>query len=302
MSQKHDYRGRFAPSPTGPLHFGSIVSAVASYLDARHARGEWLVRIEDIDPPREIAGSDQEILRTLEAFGFEWDGSVVWQSQRYDHYQDAIDLLAANHDTFYCHCTRKSIMDAGLRGSSGMLYPGECREKQLADVKGHALRMRVDDNAICFTDRVSGEYCQTLSRDVGDFILRRSDQLWAYQLAVVVDDALQNISHIVRGSDLLDCTPRQIFLQQRLGLTTPEYLHHVVIRDKTNTKLSKQTGAAPVQTDSPANVIFDCLTVLQQQPPADLIHSSLSEIWQWSIKHWNIALLDSQISTTINHS
>jgi len=300
MSHPCHYRGRFAPSPTGPLHFGSLVSAVASYLDARHARGEWLVRIEDIDPPREIPGSDQEILRTLEAFGFEWDGSVVWQSQRNDYYQDAINLLAANQDTFYCNCTRKSIIAAGLQGISGMLYPGDCREKQLADKKGHALRLCVDDKTICFTDRVLGEYCQNLSRDVGDFILKRSDQLWAYQLAVVVDDALQNISHIVRGSDLLDCTPRQIFLQQRLGLTPPEYLHHIIIRDKSNTKLSKQTGAAPVRTDSPQKVLFDCLTVLQQQPPADLINSSLPEIWQWSIKHWNIAALDSQHKSTIN--
>ncbi|VAW71295.1 Glutamyl-Q tRNA(Asp) synthetase [hydrothermal vent metagenome] len=285
------YRGRFAPSPTGPLHFGSLVSAVASYADARHVNGQWLVRIEDIDPAREIPGSDKSILNTLELFGFEWDEEVVWQSKRQPLYQEAIHQLISDHHVYYCSCTRKSIIAAGLQGANGMLYPGHCQNKNLTESSGHSLRLRVTNQAIHFTDRVRGQQCQHLDKDVGDFILRRSDQLWAYQLAVVVDDAEQNINHIVRGTDLLHSTQRQIYLQQCLSYSQPEYLHHLLIFNNSQTKLSKQTGAPALQTDKPHHSLFNCLQILGQQPPTELQHATLNEIWQWAISHWNVSAL-----------
>ncbi len=285
------YRGRFAPSPTGPLHFGSLISAVVSYLDARAAQGTWLVRIEDIDPPREISGSDTTILETLELFGFEWDEEIIWQSKRSDYYHEAITQLAANSHIYSCSCTRKAIIAAGLQGANGMLYPGICRERNLPYRERQAIRLRVNNTTVCFNDRACGEYCQNLSRDVGDFIIQRSDQLWAYQLAVIVDDANQNITHVVRGQDLLSSTPRQIYLQQCLSYSTPQYLHHTLIVDKDNIKLSKQTGARPLNTDNPVRSLFECLVILNQQPPPDLRSTSLTDLWQWAIKHWDVSAL-----------
>ncbi len=285
------YRGRFAPSPTGPLHFGSLVSAVASYTDARHVNGKWLVRIEDIDPAREIPGSDHLILNTLEQFGFEWDEEVVWQSKRHRFYQEAIHQLLSEHKVYYCSCTRKSIIAAGLQGANGMLYPGTCQGRKLTEGPGHSLRLRVNNKAIHFKDRARGQQCQYLDQDVGDFILRRSDQLWAYQLAVVVDDAEQNISHIVRGTDLLHSTQRQIYLQQCLSYSQPDYLHHLLILNKSHVKLSKQTGAPALQTNNPCHSLFNCLQILGQQPPTELQYASLNEIWQWAISHWKVSAL-----------
>ena len=293
------YRGRFAPSPSGPLHFGSLVSAVASYVDARHMRGEWLLRIEDIDPPREVPGSDKLIIETLEQFGFEWDGPIVWQSKRSDLYEQAIQHLHKSHLIYNCSCTRKSIIAHGLRGKTGMLYPGTCRDSAHSFKQGNAVRLKVDNTNTCFVDRVHGKQCQILDQDVGDFILRRSDLLWAYQLAVVVDDAEQNITHVVRGADLLDLTQRQIFLQQKLGYTTPDYIHHTLILNEEQTKLSKQTGAPALNRKNPAAMLYQALNFLGQNPPIELEHSDLPSLWKWAITHWNVESISKEHKTLI---
>ena len=218
------YRGRFAPSPTGPLHFGSLVAAVASFLDARAVAGEWRVRIEDVDVSRTVPGAADEILRALEAFGFEWDGGVVRQSERTGRYHAALAELDRQGRVYRCRCSRREIADSALAGIEGPIYPGTCRELRLArDIDG-ADRLRVPPGIIAFEDRRSGRVEQDVAREIGDFVLRRRDGLFAYQLAVVVDDADQGITDVVRGGDLLLSTPRQILLQQCLALSTPQYL------------------------------------------------------------------------------
>ena len=222
------YRGRFAPSPTGPLHFGSLVAAVGSYLDARAQGGEWLLRMEDVDTPRNVPGAAEHILATLEAFGFEWDGPVLWQSQRLAAYAEALAQLQAAGLAYGCACSRKEIADSASQTASpattratiqaaidgGLIYPGTCRHGLPAGRSARAWRLRVNDEAIAFTDRVQGWAAQCLARDVGDFVLHRADGLFAYQLAVTVDDDFQGISDIVRGADLLASTPRQIWLRR----------------------------------------------------------------------------------------
>jgi glutamyl-Q tRNA(Asp) synthetase len=210
--------GRFAPSPTGPLHFGSLLAALASYCDVKSQGGLWRLRMEDLDKPREMAGAAQHILRTLEDFGFEWDGEVIYQSQRSDLYQDALNQLKAKSLVYNCDCSRKEIADSAQHGIDGLVYPGTCRHKAVVKVP-HAGRVIVDDQPIAFTDAIQGNIQQTLAHDIGDFVLKRADGLFAYQLAVVVDDVEQGVTDIVRGADLLDSTPRQIYLQQRLGLS-----------------------------------------------------------------------------------
>lgn len=214
------YVGRFAPSPTGPLHFGSLVAAAASYLDARAQGGTWQVRIEDVDTTRCNPQFAHEILATLSAFGFVWDGEVLVQSQRSLRYQAALNQLAARNLTYACACSRKEIADSALSGIDGPVYPGTCRDKSLPRGR-HAVRVRTTQAEIRFADRVQGECCQVLERDIGDFVLMRRDGLFAYQLAVVIDDADQGVTHVVRGADLLDSTARQIYLQRLLGLRTP---------------------------------------------------------------------------------
>jgi glutamyl-Q tRNA(Asp) synthetase len=236
--------GRFAPSPTGPLHIGSLVAAVASWLDARAAGGRWLVRIEDLDRPRCVPGAADEILRTLERLGLAWDGEVLYQSTRHDLYRDALQRLQGH--TYWCNCTRREIADwsLGLAVDGAHVYPGTCRAAGLA--AGRALRIRTGAEQIRFTDRLQGEQSQVLGRDVGDFVLYRADGMHAYQLAVVVDDAAQGVTDVVRGADLLDSTPRQICLQRLLGLPTPRYLHVPAAVNDAGEKLSKQTGAAAI--------------------------------------------------------
>ncbi|MEE4361831.1 MAG: tRNA glutamyl-Q(34) synthetase GluQRS [Pseudomonadales bacterium] len=230
--------GRFAPSPSGPLHLGSLLAAAASWLDARAARGQWLVRIEDLDPPREVAGADRAILDALEGHGLTWDGDVLYQSTRTEAYEAAIARLEGDGRMFRCTCTRRRIRELGG------VYDGRCRDRGMAVTsRSHALRIRVPNGAISFTDRLRGHCSQDLAEWAGDFILKRRDGLFAYQLAVVVDDAAQGITDVVRGADLLDSTPRQIFLQRCLGLTTPRYLHLPLLVHADGEKLSKQTGA-----------------------------------------------------------
>jgi glutamyl-Q tRNA(Asp) synthetase len=247
------YRGRFAPSPTGPLHAGSLVAALASWLDARAHGGAWLVRIEDIDPPRELPGAAQDILATLADFGLESDEPVQFQSSRSAAYQQAFEQLRAAGQVYGCTCSRKEI-DAAIEQTPGWpagVYPGTCRARASAREEVCAWRLRVPDGRIGFTDRHAGVCPQDVARAVGDFVLRRADGLWAYQLAVVVDDAAQGITDVVRGADLLDNTPRQIVLQRALGLATPRYLHVRVVVNETGEKLSKQTGARALDRHAP---------------------------------------------------
>jgi glutamyl-Q tRNA(Asp) synthetase len=237
------YRGRFAPSPTGPLHAGSLVAALASWLDARANEGTWLVRIEDLDPPREVPGAAGEILATLADFGMVADEPVLWQSTRGAIYAQALAQLQARGAVYGCSCTRTEVAEAALAaGLAPAVYPGTCRAGAHGAVR--ALRLNVDAAMVSFEDRWHGRLRQQLARDVGDFVVRRADGLWAYQLAVVVDDAAQGITDVVRGADLLDNTPRQILLQGALGLPTPRYLHVPLVLSAKGEKLSKQTGAA----------------------------------------------------------
>src|SRR5438067_5282241 len=240
------YTGRFAPSPTGPLHLGSLIAAAASWLDARAAGGRWLVRVEDLDRPRCMRGAADAILHTLERLGLHWDGEVLYQSRRLQHYRAALDKLAPH--TYWCGCTRREIADSslGLASDGAHIYPGTCRA---GNARKRAMRVRTTMAPISFIDRVQGRCEQLLERDIGDFVLYRADGLFAYQLAVVVDDAAQGVTDVVRGADLLDSTPRQIYLQRLLGLPTPRYLHVPVALDTAGGKLSKQTAAAPIETD-----------------------------------------------------
>jgi len=280
------YRGRFAPSPTGPLHFGSLIAAVGSYLDARHHGGEWLLRIEDLDPPREVAGAADAILRTLEAFGMYWDGPVIYQSRRDGIYANALEELARKGYLFDCACTRKEITDSAIRSEAGLVYPGTCRGGLPPGRRARALRVRTEQRRIELVDRLQGILQQQLDREVGDFIIRRADGLVAYQLAVVVDDADQQITHVVRGADLLDSTPRQLYLQQLLELSTPFYLHLPVAVDADAEKLSKQTFARDVIADRDNSALLDALTFLNQAVPDSPQDASRDELWQWAIAHW----------------
>lgn len=280
------YRGRFAPSPTGALHSGSLVAAVGSYLDAKSNHGDWLVRIEDLDWQREMPGAASEILRTLERLGMEWDGDVIYQSQRSDAYQAALDTLNRQGFIYPCICSRKEIADSSMMGVSGPIYPGTCLKNPVPVHGAHALRIRTRNDRIEFNDILQGFYSQRLKDDMGDFVLRRADGIYAYQLAVVVDDAEQNITHVVRGGDLLDSTPRQIFLQQLLGYSTPQYLHLPVVTNARGEKLSKQTGAAPINLSNALVHLINALQFLGQNPPIEMSEGTISSFWRWAHEQW----------------
>ncbi|MGA7801974.1 MAG: tRNA glutamyl-Q(34) synthetase GluQRS [Gammaproteobacteria bacterium] len=281
------YRGRFAPSPTGPLHFGSLVAATASYLDARSRGGQWYVRMEDVDRPREMPGAAKRILHTLESLGLHWDGAVLYQSQRHAAYDAALEQLAASGAIYPCACSRREIADSAVAGPAGAVYPGTCRNGLPPGRTGRALRARVAAQPIAFEDRLQGRRCQHLATEVGDFVVRRADGFIAYQLAVVVDDAAQHITDVVRGCDLLDSTPRQIHLQRRLGLPTPAYLHLPVAVNANGDKLGKQTGARSIEDREPRGLLLDVLRFLNQRPPEALAHGTRDELWRWAISHWN---------------
>ncbi|WP_250471952.1 tRNA glutamyl-Q(34) synthetase GluQRS [Caballeronia sp. GAFFF1] len=255
------YRGRFAPSPTGPLHAGSLVSALASFLDARAHGGTWIVRIEDVDSPRTVPGAADDILATLARFGMHSDEPPVWQSRREDAYARAFEGLQADGLVYPCGCTRREIADSLVHAHARhatLAYPGTCRSG-LNGRPARAWRLRVPDSdaaRVTFVDRWQGPQSQDLATEVGDFALKRADGLWAYQLAVVVDDADAGITHIVRGADLLDSTARQIYLQQCLGVPTPAYLHVPVVNNDIGEKLSKQTGATPLDTTAPLDALI----------------------------------------------
>ncbi len=289
------YRGRFAPSPTGLLHFGSLVAAVGSYLDAKSNHGEWLVRIDDLDPPRVVPGASKEILSTLDSLGMEWDGEVVYQSQRNDIYQEALASLNKLGLIYPCACTRKKIIDSGMMGMSGPIYPGTCRNNRSVHAKLSAWRIETKSDPIVFQDLLSGSICQRLNREVGDFVLQRADGVYAYQLAVVVDDAEQNITHVVRGADLQDSTPRQIYLQQLLGYPVLTYMHLPLVTNHAGEKLSKQTQATPIDLSNALAQLIAALGFLGQEPPVDLSNSDIPSFWQWAIENWRLEKIPCQI-------
>ncbi len=277
------YKGRFAPSPTGAVHFGTLLAAVGSYLQAKKNHGEWIIRMEDVDLTRKVEGADTDILHTLEAFGFEWQGEVLYQSAQNEYYEDALQQLIKQSLVFPCLCTRKQLAESGSD-----IYPGNCRQRPLPEKNEHALRVIADDINITFHDAIMGEQSQHMAKQCGDFIIKRRDGLFAYQLAVVVDDAMQGISEIVRGADLLDSTPRQIYLQQRLGYNTPTYCHLPLAVDASGNKISKSEGAAKVDIKNREKQLCEVLAFLGQQPPTDLSACNIDDIWQWAINNWNI--------------
>jgi glutamyl-Q tRNA(Asp) synthetase len=276
------YVGRFAPSPTGPLHFGSLVAALASWLDARAAGGRWLVRIEDLDAPRSRAGAAEEILRALERLGLGWDGPVLYQSTRAPHYRRA--LVALEKQTYWCGCTRREIADSalGLAADGARIYPGTCRTGIAPGKVPRALRLRAAGEQISYTDRVQGIQAQRLDLAIGDFVLLRADGQFAYQLAVVVDDAEQGVTDVVRGADLLGSTPRQIHLQRLLGYPTPRYLHVPAAVNGAGEKLSKQTGAPAIDTQHPEVTLRRALAFLGQGETGDLAQA---------VRDWNPGLI-----------
>lgn len=287
------HRGRFAPSPTGPLHFGSLVAALASFCDARRADGEWLLRIEDVDRPRTQRGAEEAILDTLERYGFEWQGEVLRQAPRTAAYEAALKQLCSQDDVYPCACTRREIESAPLGSGGEHLYPGHCRGGIPAGKMGRlqrAWRLRVAADAsarVDFIDRLQGRVDQDLAADVGDFVVRRADGLFAYQLAVVVDDAEQGITHVVRGADLLGSTPRQIYLQRRLGLPTPAYLHVPVAIDAGGEKLSKQTRAPALPPEGLPMLLSAWSFLGQIVPSGSAKPCSVREFWSFAFAAWD---------------
>lgn len=282
------YVGRFAPSPTGPLHIGSLTCALASFLDARAAGGRWLVRIEDLDPPREQAGAAADILRTLEQHGLHWDDEVVYQSHRHALYEAALQQLARDGHAFRCSLSRTQLDALGGR------HPGRATSAaQFHDGDDHAWRLDVPDRDIVFADRIRGQQAFNLARGEGPFVIRRRDGLYAYQLAVVVDDHLQGITDVVRGSDLLDSTPRQLLLQQDLGYRSPRYAHIPVLTDTGGAKLSKQDRAAPVTVDRRLPNLRLALAALGQQVPAA---EAVGELLAAATANWSLARVPRQVS------
>ena len=285
------YIGRFAPSPTGPLHFGSLLAAVASFLEARQHDGQWLLRVEDIDPPREEYGASDEIIAALAHFGFEWDGPVSYQSASRDAHEEAIQALVQSGKAYPCGCSRRDLASAA-RGPLGVIYPGTCRTG--CEASETALRVLTTDAQPVFQDRLQGRQVQHLESDSGDFIVLRRDGLIAYQLAVVVDDYLQGITEVVRGIDLMDSTPRQIWLQQLLGYATPGYCHIPVAVNRQGQKLSKSHGARGIPFDRPQGRLVTALAMLGQKPPRGLDTATLPDVWAWACENWNIDTLKSE--------
>lgn len=282
LSGAPSYIGRFAPSPSGALHFGSLLAALASYLDARSHNGLWLLRMEDLDPAREPPGAADQILRTLEAYGLYWDGDVIYQSTRLDAYQEALKQLEQAGMTFRCTCSRKRVH------ALGGVYDGKCRQRTSAPQHDYAVRLKVDDTVISVADQIQGRYQQQLKTHCGDFILRRRDGLFAYQLAVVVDDAWQQVTDIVRGYDLLESTPRQIWLQSCLQLPTPRYAHLPVASNDDGQKLSKQHFSRALQLTEGAEMIQQALNFLAHPVPEELSGAAVSDILPWAIRNWDI--------------
>jgi glutamyl-Q tRNA(Asp) synthetase len=280
--------GRFAPSPSGPLHFGSLVAALASYCEARHRQGRWLLRIEDVDTPRVVAGASDQILRDLEVFGFEWDGPVLYQSDNFEQYRHYLDQLLLQGDAYACACSRRSLREQGAgHGPLGQIYPGNCRLQRLP-VAGHSIRLNTSAaQSTGFIDRVYGGVALNLPDSVGDFVLKRVDAVYAYHLAVVVDDELQGVNQIVRGADLLENTCLHIYLQQKLGFSCPSYMHLPLVTNADGVKLSKQTGANALDREDPSRQLLAALQHLGQSPDPGAAAGEASEILQWALANWH---------------
>ena len=288
------YRGRFAPTPSGPLHFGSLVAAVGSFLEARSRHGDWLVRIEDLDPPRERPGAAEDILATLDRFGLHWDGPVMRQSARTEAYEAALATLESAGHLRRCFCSRAQLAElpenrAREQGEE-LYHPPECLPAHQDTGGRPALRFHAPDRDVEFVDRVQGPQIANVARTVGDYVLRRRDGLFAYQLAVVVDDAAQGITDVVRGADLLSSTARQIVLQQALALPHPTYMHLPIAVGDSGLKLSKSADAPDLSGASAAAQVVAALEFLRQTPPAGLQRAPLAEIWQWAVAHWRPGL------------
>lgn len=294
------YIGRFAPSPTGPLHFGSLVAAVASYCDAKANHGQWLLRIENIDTTREVKGATDQIIQTLEAYGFAWDGDIIYQDKRSALYEHYLMQLIAIDMTYPCTCTRKEIADsANSVGIEGVIYPGTCLHQPIKPNAPQAWRVKTQASKISFNDRLIGKVSHQMQLDIGDFVIKRADGLFAYQLAVVADDAEQNVTHIVRGADLLNSTTRQIYLQQLLKLPAPSYMHIPIVVNAQGEKLSKQTLATPIESKNAKQRIMQALQFLGQSPDLDLSNGSLDDIWTWAFQHWNPTLIPKTNQTAL---
>ena len=281
------YTGRFAPSPTGPLHFGSLTAALTSYLDARAAGGDWLVRVEDIDPPREQPGSSELILKALDVYGLHWDGEVLYQHSRLDAYREALTDLLNKKQAYPCTCTRKALAEHLPS------YPGFCRSKTSTPDEPHAIRFNAQDQEIAFADRIQGT--QTFSlKELGDFVVFRKDGLFAYQLAVTVDDEYQGITDIVRGIDLIDSTPRQIALQNALDYHTPRYAHLPVITNEFGDKLSKQNKAEPLPLDTPQPALLKAMSAIGLPVDIHVRNATLPDMLNWAVEQWDINRLHSK--------
>lgn len=277
----NSYIGRFAPSPSGPLHFGSLISALASFLDARSNGGKWLLRIDDLDTPRCVSGMDSYIQQTLEKLGLHWDDEIRYQSQQFDEYQAALNQLDNSGYLFHCYCPR--------RLTKGKPYPGTCREINIDQDRQHSVRVKITTESISLHDSIQTTVPVDLSQTTGDFIVQRADKIISYNLAVLVDDHATGVNHIVRGADLIDTTFNQLYLQKLLGLNIPTYTHHPVIADLNGKKYSKQHGAVDVLVLGQATeLIFHSLTFLGQQPEQELLQLSTNELLDWAIKNWNL--------------
>ena len=296
ITDSKPYIGRFAPSPTGRLHIGSLLTAVASFLDAKTHQGTWLVRMEDLDPPREVKGAADDILYTLDAFDLHWDGTVMYQSRRHEAYEAALQALLQQHTVYPCFCSRKEIaLQQPAIGADGWVYPRTCANatQPLQSDKSPAWRVRVPDEIFGFEDAIVGHYQQQLAQEVGDFVLKRADGWWAYQLAVVVDDAEQGMTHVVRGQDLLVSTPRQMYLQQLLGYRTPLYAHLPLLTNAQGQKWSKQTLAPALEVSQKEMLLNQVLDILglPRRPETKMDCASLLA---WAIGHWDIKKVPTQ--------
>jgi glutamyl-Q tRNA(Asp) synthetase len=299
QTQASPYRGRFAPSPTGPLHFGSLTTALASFLEAKSHGGRWLLRMEDLDPPREMPGAADDILRTLEALGLYWDEPVLYQSTRLDAYEAALETLKQSGRVYPCTCSRKSI--AALQEELGVsVYPGVCRGSLLSHVQGRfALRLRLDEQRIVFEDQLRGQVAREASTELGDFVVLRSDGLHTYHLASVVDDAYQNITHVMRGADLLDSTAYQFCLRQALDLSLPRFAHLPIAVNKEGQKLSKQTFAEPIDITRPEVMLTRALAFLGHPIPDPLAGAGPQELLAWAVSHWQRERIPPQVTIPV---
>jgi glutamyl-Q tRNA(Asp) synthetase len=280
--------GRFAPTPSGPLHLGSLLAAVGSFLSVKQVNGRWLLRIEDLDRNRVVPGLADQMLQTLESFGFEWDGVVEFQNNRIVYYEAALARMAAAGLCYACHCSRSQLAAQALEPAEELVYPGTCRNGPAANQGPHALRFRIDtlQARVSFEDRLQGLTSEDCRHTAGDFVIRRRDGYFAYHLAVVVDDELQGVTEVVRGCDLLSCTSRQILLQQALGYRTPGYAHLPLLLEADGRKLAKSRHAVPLDTDRAASALWEALRWLRQEPPPELAGASIREIWAWALPNW----------------